>query len=305
MANPGGRFLRGCVRGSDPLGAGLRTVALCASVAGSALLPARAQADAPARVVSINLCTDQLAMMLAAPGQLVSVSALAVEPQSSSMVEEARGIPQNFGQAEQVFLLRPDLVLAGAFTARATVDLLRRLGVTVVELPPADSLDDVAAHLRVVGAAMGREAEAERLVARYEADLAGLRVSAEPAPAAMYYPNGYTTGAGTLADEILRHTGFSNVAVAAGLAGGGILPLERLVMAEPEMVVTSLPYPGASRSEEILVHPALQAVRQRAGSAEVTDADWICGTPYVLRAVAGMGEARRGLEAVQLSQAAP
>ncbi|WP_373454331.1 ABC transporter substrate-binding protein [Cereibacter changlensis] len=297
--------MRGCVRGSDPLGAGLRTVALCASVAGSALLPARAQADAPARVVSINLCTDQLAMMLAAPGQLVSVSALAVEPQSSSMVEEARGIPQNYGQAEQVFLLRPDLVLAGAFTARATVDLLRRLGVTVVELPPADSLDDVAAHLRLVGAAMGREAEAERLVARYEADLARLRVSAEPAPAAMYYPNGYTTGAGTLADEILRHTGFSNVAVAAGLAGGGILPLERLVMAEPEMVVTSLPYPGASRSEEILVHPALQAVRERAGSAEVTDADWICGTPHVLRAVAGMGEARRGLDAMQLSQAAP
>ena len=36
-------------------------------------------ADAPARVVSMNLCTDQLAMMLAAPGQLVSVSHLATE----------------------------------------------------------------------------------------------------------------------------------------------------------------------------------------------------------------------------------
>lgn len=304
MDNRAGRSLQGCVRGSDRRDA--RRVAAALGVAATLALGAGgARADAPARVVSINLCTDQLAMMLAAPGQLVSVSALAVEPQSSSMVEEARGIPQNFGQAEQVFLLRPDLVLAGTFTARATVDLLRRLGVTVVELPPADSLDDVAAHLRLVGAAMGREAEAERLVARYEADLAVLRVSAEPAPAAMYYPNGYTTGAGTLADEILRHTGFSNVAVAAGLAGGGILPLERLVMAEPEMVVTSLPYPGASRSEEILVHPALQAVRERAGSAEVTDADWICGTPHVLRAVAGMGEARRGLDAVQLSQAAP
>jgi iron complex transport system substrate-binding protein len=28
-------------------------------------------AAAPARVVSMNLCTDQLAMLLAAPGQLV------------------------------------------------------------------------------------------------------------------------------------------------------------------------------------------------------------------------------------------
>ena len=69
-----------------------------------------AVAAPPERVVSMNLCTDQLAMMLAAPGQLVSVSHLASEVQSSSMVEEARAYPMNRGQVEQVFLMRPDLV---------------------------------------------------------------------------------------------------------------------------------------------------------------------------------------------------
>ena len=57
---------------------------LLAAVLAASLSPALA--DAPGRVVSINLCTDQLAMMLAAPGQLVSVSHLASEVQSSSMV---------------------------------------------------------------------------------------------------------------------------------------------------------------------------------------------------------------------------
>ncbi|SNS28346.1 iron complex transport system substrate-binding protein [[Luteovulum] sphaeroides subsp. megalophilum] len=263
---------------------------------------APAVAEAPRRVVSINLCTDQLAMMLAAPGQLLSVSHLATEPQISAMVEEARAYPANRGQAEEVFLMRPDLVLAGTFTARQTVDLLRRLGIEVIELPPANAFADIPDQLRTVGRALGREARAEELVAEFEADLARLRVDLPPARAALYYPRGYTTGSGTLADAILRHTGFSNVAAELGLDGGGDLPLERLVMAQPQMIVTSSPYPGASRAEELLDHPALQAVREEAGSVEVSDGGWICGTPAVLQALEVMGAARRSLAEVRLTE---
>ena len=61
----------------------------------------------------MNLCTDQLAMLLADPGQLVSVSHMALDPLSSAMVEEAEAFTINRGGAEQVYLMRPDLVLAG------------------------------------------------------------------------------------------------------------------------------------------------------------------------------------------------
>ena len=251
---------------------------------------------APARVVSVNLCTDQLAMLLAAPGQLVSVSHLAGDPRSSVMAAEAAGYAANRGGAEEVFLMRPDLVLAGTYTARASVGLLRRLGVAVVELPPANRLSDVPVHLRAVGAALGQEARAEALVAEFAAGLEALRATGgRAATAALYYPNGYTTGAGTLADDILAVTGFANVGATAGLTGGGNLPLERLVMAAPELVVTSAPYPGASRSEEILRHPALGALRDRAAARVVSDGDWICGIPQILRAVAGMADARKAL----------
>lgn len=87
-----------------------------------------------------------------------------------------------------------------------------------------------------------------------------------------------------------------------GLDGGGDLPLERLVMAQPDMIVTSSPYPGASRAEELMDHPALQAVRAEAGSVEVSDGGWICGTPAVLQALEVMGEARRNLAAVRLTE---
>ena len=266
---------------------------LLAAVLAASLSPARA--DAPGRVVSINLCTDQLAMMLAAPGQLVSVSHLASEVQSSSMVEEARAYPMNRGQVEQVFLMRPDLVLAGTYTQVSTVDWLRRLGVDVVQVPPATSLAEAVEQIRIVGRALGQEAKAEAMADAFAANIEAARFAGDSRTAAFYYPNGYTTGSGTLANEVLELTGFANIGADAGVTGGGILPLERLVMAAPEMIVTSSPYPGASRSEEILMHPALAALRATAGTARVTDADWICGLPSLLRAVEGMAAARAGL----------
>ena len=262
----------------------------------AALRAAATALAAPQPVVSVNLCTDQLAMLLAEPGQLVSVSHIASDPHASVMADQAAAYPANRGGAEQIFLMRPDLVLAGTYSARASVGLLRRLGVRVVELPPARRLADVPEHLRAVGAALGQEARAEALVAQFDAGLEALRAhGGRAARAALYYPNGYTTGAGTLADDILSVAGFANVGAEAGVTGGGTLPLERLVLAAPEMIVTSAPYPGASRSEEILHHPALEALRSRAAARMVSDGEWICGLPQILRAVAGMADARKGL----------
>ncbi|WP_317616335.1 substrate-binding domain-containing protein [Paracoccus mutanolyticus] len=79
---------------------------------------------APRRVVSINLCTDQLALAVAAPGQLVSVSELARDPALSAMASRAAAIPSNRGRAEEVLALRPDLVLASSLGDAATVRLL-------------------------------------------------------------------------------------------------------------------------------------------------------------------------------------
>jgi iron complex transport system substrate-binding protein len=240
--------------------------------------------------VSINMCTDQLALMVAAPGQIVSVSRLSQDMATSPMARAAARLPGNAGRAEEVFLHRPDLVLAGTFSSRATVSMLRRLGVPVVELEPATGLGGVRANLMAVGAALGRQAEAARVLARFDADLAALRDDDGRRPrAALYHANGYTQGERTLAGDILAAAGLANVAAELGLPHGGHLPLERLVMAAPALVVTGRPHRGASRAEAVLRHPALHAIGARAAR---TDRDWICGTPHVLRAVRRMTAAR-------------
>ncbi|KFI30409.1 cobalamin ABC transporter substrate-binding protein [Haematobacter massiliensis] len=240
---------------------------------------------APGRVVSLNLCTDQLAMMLAAPGQLISVSHLASDPRSSAMVAEAAQYPQNHGLAEEIVLLRPDLVLAGRYGSAATTALLRRIGVPVEVFDPETSFAGIRDNLRRMGAALGREAEAERLVNRFDANLAALdQPSADRRRAAIYYANGYTAGDASLAGEILSAAGLANIASELGMRGGGMLSLEQLVLADPDLLIRGERYAGSSRAEDLLDHPALAALAGTAKGA-LADSDWVCGTPHVIDAV--------------------
>ncbi|RRH72635.1 ABC transporter substrate-binding protein [Falsigemmobacter faecalis] len=255
-----------------------------------ALWPAASEA-APQRVVSVNLCTDQLAMLLAAPGQLVSVSWLAADPRSSVMPEAARGYQLNRGGAEEVFALRPDLVLASSWTRRETVSLLRRLGVEVVELAPAQRLEEIAPAIRELAALLGRTSEGEVMANAFTRNLAALRGPETGRSAAVWEAGGYTSGSGTLSDEVLRAAGLRNLAARAGIAGGGYLPLERLVMERPDLILSSAPWPGASRAEDLLVHPALAALRRDTAGFKMRDADWVCGLPQILHAIGDLKEA--------------
>lgn len=253
-------------------------------------------AEAPARVVSMNLCTDQLAMLLAAPGQLYSVSKLAADPRGSAMADAAQGFPLNNGLAEEIYLMRPDLVVSGTFSNRATIDMLRRLGIPVAVFDPAYGLDDVRDRLRRMGEVLGREDAAQELIDDFDKRLGVLRVETGQRPsAALYHANGYTSGDKTLAGQILIAAGFENAAVEAGFAAGGRLPLEVLAMLDPDVLITGRRYPAASRSEEILDHPVVRSLRHARANGTLTDRDWICGTPFVLRAIETMGQVRKNL----------
>lgn len=263
-----------------------------------AMTGAAAFAASPQRVVSVNLCTDQLALSLAAPGQLVSVSRLAHDPRSSAMVEAARAYPVNGSGAEEVFLLKPDLVLAGTFTAAATVQTLRDLGLRVELFAPAQRLADVPRLLAQMGAALGREDAAATVIDAFDRELADLSRQPRRRPrAALYYVNGYTSGPKTLAGDILNAAGFDNIADEAGLTRGGTLPLERLLLLAPDVIVRGRDYPGQARAEEVLAHPALRALNGTRIAGTLTDRDWICGTPGVLNAVRAMRDLRLTLEA--------
>src|SRR5215813_14877630 len=83
------------------------------------LAPAANNVSKPQRIVSMNLCTDELVLRLADRGNISSVTWQARDRDNSNVADLARDVPINHGLAEEILPLNPDLVLAGIYTARS------------------------------------------------------------------------------------------------------------------------------------------------------------------------------------------
>ncbi len=227
---------------------------------------AAAAAPPPQRIASLNLCTDQLLLLLLPRERIASVTEWAQKPESSYMAEAARGLPVNYGLAERVLPQQPDLILAGEYNDHAMVAMMRQLGYRVEIVRVPRNLDEAQAFILEFGVLVGAQAEAEALVAGMRQRLARIvgQVGSQPAGlAAVYSPNGMSAGSGTVMEEILARAGWRNLGSEIGLRGYGQLPLEQLIRAQPDLLVldtTAEPTGGASLAHAYLSHPALSSL---------------------------------------------
>jgi iron complex transport system substrate-binding protein len=252
-------------------------------------------AEKPRRIVSLDLCADQLLVELVPRERIAAVTHLLADPAVSAIPEKGRGISSTRGGAEEVLGHDPDLVLAGPFGVSATVGLLRRLGRNLVVVPLANDLDGVREAVRTVAAAVGEETKGEAMIADYDRRLARLAraASGRPPTAVIYQVSGAVAGAGSLADATLTAAGFRNMAADYPLARTGVVPLEALLARPPDLLVLSS---GADEYRtavaDNLRHPVIGRLRERGGSIELPWRMWLCGTPHIADAVEQLAAAR-------------
>jgi iron complex transport system substrate-binding protein len=219
-----------------------------------------AAAEPPHRIVSLNVCADELLLALADRDQVAALSIYAADRTMSFMAADADAIRHDTASAEQVVALRPDLVFAGTFTKRATRDILTRLGYTLTLLAPARTVDQSIQQIRQVAALVGHPERGEALVAaidaartRAKAVVAGAKLSA-----AAYQRRGYVTGSGTLNADLLTTVGLIDAGGKLTRGSGGFVPLERLVADPPDILVVGSIDPRAEdQGSALLAHPAL------------------------------------------------
>lgn len=243
--------------------------------------------NAPQRVVSMNVCTDQLAILIADEGQLFSVSQLAKRSDTSVLADRASRYVTNHGLAEEIFSMRPDLIVAGSYSTRATVSLLERLGFRVEVFEPASSFEDIRKNILRMGQVLNRIPQAQGLVRAFDGEVEWfLQTRQSRGRAALYYHNSYTSGGGTLAAEVVEHAGFSNLGTVLGYRGTTKLPLEVLVTARPDLTIgRDEMFDKPALASENFGHPALLAISGRTGRATIADKYWICGAPFTAEAV--------------------
>ena len=187
------------------------------------------------RIVSLDYCADQFVLGLAGRGRILAVSPDA-EAEFSYLRRMAAGLPAVRPRAEEVLLLKPDLVVrtyGGGPNARA---FFERAGVPVLQIGYADDLDRVRAVIREAAGGLGVPERGEALIARMDARLAGVRAHAAGTTALYLTPSGVTGGPGTLIHRLLAAAGLDNFQPRPGWRP---LPLERLAYETPDLVAVA------------------------------------------------------------------
>ena len=231
-------------------------------------------ASAAVRVASLNLCTDEYLLLLARPGEVVSVSYLSQDPLESPLWRKARAHKGNRGSIEDVVTLAPTLVLTMGGGGRSTDLLARRLSLRALDLPYAASMDDVATNLRAVAAALGDFRRADPWVARIDKLR---RTSPRKTNDAIWVSgSGDSLAPGSLGAQWLRLAGLQQRRLP-----GARVTLETLLTRPPKVLIRSNYRSGQmSGGVRWLAHPI---VRQAGTRQQATDGrPWTCMGPLMV-----------------------
>lgn len=246
---------------------------VCALVV-SGLLAGAAQA-APRRVASLNLCTDELLLSLAAPEQIASVTYLAQQPEEFPLWRQARAYPKNDGSLMSVVRYRPDMVITMGGGGRDSARIAQRLGIRVLNLPYPQNLQDMESMILRVAHMLDRDPAGMAIVARIEQ----LKSGRPPARTDSIWlgGGGLTLTANGLGAQWMALAGLRQRAVP-----GDRVTLEYLVVDPPAVLLRSDYRSGQySADERWLAHPLVQ----RAKTARTIRTDgrpWTClGPPMI------------------------
>jgi iron complex transport system substrate-binding protein len=243
-------------------------------------------AHKPTRIVSINLCADELVLRLAEIKNVVSVSYLSLG-RGSNVIDLAGQIPVNHGLAEEIIPLNPDLVVAGIYSARPAVALLKRVNIPVLDLDTPRSIPEMLEQYRKVGEALGEGERTKEVVGQMEARLAAMpQAGLPPLPHALaYISNGITLGLHSLTNDIIAYAGLENLARTLGVDTYAQISLETVVTSPVDVLILSDYGDVPAIATEVLRHPVLQAISGRIKVMVMPSHMRACAGPQTLDAI--------------------
>lgn len=212
------------------------------------------------RIVSMNVCTDQLLLTLADPAQILGLSRYSRE-QWLSPAPDTHRYRRLSGGAEDIMVLKPDIVVASRFDKRSTRELLKAHGFHLAEFSIPTSLDQAKDQIRQMGDIVGHPDRAAAEISRLDDAMARARaiVADKHYRVLALSRRGWVSGNDSLLSSLLTETGLINAAGELGVTSGGYASLEAIVKLKPDLIVVS--QAGDIAEDEgraFLLHPALE-----------------------------------------------
>lgn len=238
--------------------------------------------EQPRKIVSLNLCADQLLVELADRDQIAGLTRNANDPEMSAVADRVGGLTLLGNAAEQVLEVQPDLVVGMPARRSATLRALQDQHYRTLDLQFSRTLEDVYTAIRKTAVAAGHAERGDAMVADMARQLAHIGQPGANRVAAYYQRRGFMTGTGTLIDDMMRRIGLVNLAAKVDRPALAQLSLEEMVAARPDFIIMeSATQMISDQGSEMLHHPALRDIPR----LYLPQAWTVCGGPAYVDAI--------------------
>ncbi len=194
--------------------------------------------ERPERIVSLSASNTETLYAVGAGEQVVAVDDQSDHPADAPRTDLS-GLTPN---VEAISRYDPDLVVISE-DAENLVSSMKAVGVPVLAVPAAKTLDDVYAGMTVIGEATGHADEAADLVERTRTDLDKIVADTQkPERALTYYheldTTLYSATSKTFIGQVYALFGLTNIADPADVDAGGYpqLSAEAILRADPDLI---------------------------------------------------------------------
>lgn len=209
----------------------------------------------PRRIVSLAPVVTESLFLVGAGERVVGVTRFCDRPSAASALPKIGGYTD--ASIERVLLLKPDLVIAmPSFSQRATLDRVRDAGIPVFVVF-TDTLDEVRALPRSIGAVVGEAGLGDEVARRFDIALDALsaqaprRVKGQRVLLIVGTDPIVVAGPSTFADDLLVRLGAIPVARRDGPAWPQWSP-EAVLTAKPDIIVATEGPRSRKRLEKLL-----------------------------------------------------
>ncbi|MEL6415470.1 MAG: ABC transporter substrate-binding protein [Pseudomonadota bacterium] len=259
----------------------------------SGTTPPQASGEKPMRIVSLDFCSDQYVLKFADPEQILAVSPDAVAG-FSFMRDEAVGVPTVRPLAEDVLILKPDLVVRSYGGGPNAAAFFERAGIPVLQVGWASSIDgedlgSIPSLIQSMADGLGQSERGHVLVTEYRDRLNRIKARQTGDNTLYMTPAGYTTGSGSLAHDMMIAAGLTNFQKSPGWRS---LPLERLAYEQPDMVAAAYFDTLTNHADawSAARHPVAQKQLKGPDTVSIKGAWLACGGWFIVNGIEALAE---------------
>ncbi len=241
------------------------------------------------KIVSVNACTDELLLQFGKPERIAGVTNFFHTSPSEALLTKHPEIRRFGGNAENILIMNPSLVLAESFSNVLLLEQLKKAGIPVLVIAVPRSWEELLAAVRQISDLAGNPENSETFRMKIQKlQQASLKSQWYGKRAVFWSAAGHASGRNTFEDTILSTLGMKN---SVNYEGYSFLTLEKLIELKPDViVVTQNPDQKDSWAHTVLFHPVLRAALPGLEYVFIPEVSASCASAYTVESLSHLLE---------------